>query len=566
MSIAGNLTLNSGAEFRGTNTNSPTHTIGGDVIVNSGGTWVLTNGSGSPTYNISGTITNDGSIAAATANGTATINLTGSTPITVKWGTKSGNDHNINIASGKVASFSDDLTIAVGILTVNGILDCGINTITGAGTFTLPSDATLRTGNEDGIAASGATGSVQTTTRNFNTGANYEYNGTTAQSTGNGLPNTVANLIVNNAANVTLDKATLTATTLTMTDGKLILGNSSITATTISGADQNKYIVTDGTGVLTQNVPTSTAVAFPVGISVDSYDPVVISDATTATNFSIKVDDAFANAVNDINLVLPREWDITPAAATTARVALTHDDGEVAPTQNQKVIGRYTAGAWAEYLATYDLGTRTYTSVDVLPGFSPIGSGSGGGFDAASIFPVILESFTVKAQNNQTRLDWATATEQNSSHFLIQRSVDGGRTFATIGQVAGQGDSNERVDYTFVDEKPAAGTNYYRLHQFDYDGTNEFFGPVSVTFAGKGDAVRVWPTLAESELTIETAMDSDAAVLLSVYDLNGRLMQEQIASEKALQTTMSVANLPAGAYFIRWQQGGASGQVRFVKL
>lgn len=184
----------------------------------------------------------------------------------------------------------------------------------------------------------------------------------------------------------------------------------------------------------------------------------------------------------------------------------------------------------------------------------------------SALLPITLESFTAKAEYNQTHLAWATATEQNNAHFLIQRSVDGGRTFKTIGQVAGRGDSNERVDYTYVDQKPATGTNYYRLHQFDYDGTNEFFGPVSVVFAGKGDAVRVWPTLAENELTIETTTDSDDAVLLSVYDLNGRLMLEQIASEKALQTTMSVAHLPAGAYFIRWQQGSAGGQVRFVKL
>lgn len=180
--------------------------------------------------------------------------------------------------------------------------------------------------------------------------------------------------------------------------------------------------------------------------------------------------------------------------------------------------------------------------------------------------PVSLIKFSATQVAATAVLTWATATEQNNSHFLIQRSVDGGRKFETIGQVAGRGDSNERVDYTYVDEKPATGTNYYRLHQFDYDGTNEFFGPVSVVFAGKGDAVRVWPTLAENELTIETTTDSDDAVLLSVYDLNGRLMLEQIASEKALQTTMSVAHLPAGAYFIRWQQGSAGGQVRFVKL
>lgn len=198
-------------------------------------------------------------------------------------------------------------------------------------------------------------------------------------------------------------------------------------------------------------------------------------------------------------------------------------------------------------------------------------SGSNVGVDDVSLvggtLPVTLLSFTAKADNNSARLDWATATEQNSSHFLIQRSVDGGRSFATIGQVAGQGDSNGRVDYTFVDDKPASGTNYYRLHQFDYDGANEYFGPVSVTFSGKeAEAVRVWPSLVAQELTIATSGDSEAALQLSIYDLNGRLLLQKTLSEKTLQTTWSVAELPAGTYFMQWQQGAAHGQARFVKM
>ncbi len=163
-------------------------------------------------------------------------------------------------------------------------------------------------------------------------------------------------------------------------------------------------------------------------------------------------------------------------------------------------------------------------------------------------------------------LSWHTSSEADNDYFLVQRSTDGGRTFATIGQVAGQGDSGARVDYTFLDDKPATGTLYYRLHQFDYDGTNEFFGPVSVTFAGQGDAVRVWPTLVESELTIAISGDSDAALQLGIYDLNGRLLMQQTINEKALQTTWPVAHLPAGTYFVQWQQGAKQGQARFVKM
>ena len=60
-------------------------------------------------------------------------------------------------------------------------------------TFTLASGGTLGIANSAGITASANTGNIRTTTRTFNTGANYIYNGTN-QSTGNGLPATVNNL------------------------------------------------------------------------------------------------------------------------------------------------------------------------------------------------------------------------------------------------------------------------------------------------------------------------------------------------------------------------------------
>jgi len=66
------------------------------------------------------------------------------------------------------------------------------------------SGSTLITANTAGIAATGATGAIQTTTRTFNAGASYTYNGTAAQVTGTGLPTTLANLIISNGAGVTL--------------------------------------------------------------------------------------------------------------------------------------------------------------------------------------------------------------------------------------------------------------------------------------------------------------------------------------------------------------------------
>ncbi|MEM1215771.1 MAG: T9SS type A sorting domain-containing protein [Bacteroidota bacterium] len=187
--------------------------------------------------------------------------------------------------------------------------------------------------------------------------------------------------------------------------------------------------------------------------------------------------------------------------------------------------------------------------------------------DISSIIPlpVNLTSLTAKATNQSTVLNWQTATEQNNSHFLLQHSTDG-RQFETIGRVEGKGDSNEAVDYTYTHAKPATGMNYYRLQQFDFDGTNEYFGPVAVRFGtDAGQAVALFPNPTAARLQVELP-ESNQEWTLELYDLKGRLLLSQLVDEKTTNTSLDLSRLAAGQYLLLWQNGQAFGQERVVRL
>ena len=69
--------------------------------------------------------------------------------------------------------------------------------------FTLSSGGTLGITSSLGITTSGsAGGNIQAGSRTYSTGANYIYDGTSAQNTGNGLPGTVSNLTFNNTGGI----------------------------------------------------------------------------------------------------------------------------------------------------------------------------------------------------------------------------------------------------------------------------------------------------------------------------------------------------------------------------
>jgi len=134
------------------------------------------------------------------------------------------------------------------------------STITGT-QFDLKSGATLGIRATNGISSSGATGHIQTTTRNFNTAANYIYNGAANQNVGSGLSVAVASLTIANTGDgssfdneVVLYKD-VTAADVTVSSGVLSVTNSAILGYTNSISNNaniefNEDAALDGTGAI----------------------------------------------------------------------------------------------------------------------------------------------------------------------------------------------------------------------------------------------------------------------------------------------------------------------------
>lgn len=205
-------------------------------------------------------------------------------------------------------------------------------------------------------------------------------------------------------------------------------------------------------------------------------------------------------------------------------------------------------------------GSGTFDIEDIVGGDTDVGAV----LTAALVVPVELQSFVAEAVDQQAYLRFTTATEQNSSHFLIQRSGDG-RAFSTIGKVDSKGDSQREVDYLFIDEYPLPGISYYRLHQFDFDGTNEYFGPVAVRFEGKDMyEPQIWPVPAQDVLQIDF-LDSDQEWTVQLYNVAGQLLLERLITDKSTRTTLDVQQLPAGTYILRSVSRSQQYSQKFIK-
>lgn len=107
----------------------------------------------------------------------------------------------------------------------------------------------------------------------------------------------------------------------------------------------------------------------------------------------------------------------------------------------------------------------TYILVDNLPAYAIFIAK----YTASIILPIELLDFYGESIGEENLLFWSTATELNNQGFKIERSSHG-LVWEEIGYVNGIGNSQNQINYSWIDESPINGLNYYRLVQIDFGG------------------------------------------------------------------------------------------------
>lgn len=142
-----------------------------------------------------------------------------------------------------------------------------------------------------------------------------------------------------------------------------------------------------------------------------------------------------------------------------------------------------------------------------------------------------------------TQLNWQTVSEKNASHFDVERSSNS-KTFEKIGEIKANGNTQTLKTYSFIDEIPHSGVNYYRLRQVDENGRAQLSNIVSVTF-NANQKLQIFPNPAHDKITII----SDVASTYSIFNVLGREILRGVISDNRID--VDIAQLPIGLYFVK---------------
>jgi len=168
------------------------------------------------------------------------------------------------------------------------------------------------------------------------------------------------------------------------------------------------------------------------------------------------------------------------------------------------------------------------------------------------LLPVELTRFDGRADGCNIHLTWSSSSEENFSHYEVERSNDG-RTFEQVESVKGSG-SLEGGHYFFNDNK-AGMENYYRLKMMDFDLTYEYSNIIHV----KADCeiikkIIVFPNpVGDDFINVKVEAKKEAEELITLVDITGReIFKQKLPVKEGVNTfRLDVSELAARIYFIK---------------
>lgn len=311
-----------------------------------------------------------------------------------------------------------------------------------------------------------------------NTNSTVAFKGSVSQTVNGTVSTTFGNVTMNNSAGLTVSKGLTINNVLTFTSGNILAASSVEAVTfgtsgTVSGVANTKCIV----GYCKKNTNSTTKFTFPVGTST-LYRPASITpSSSSSTTWTAKY---YGTGYGDYSVITTngalhhpssREyWTIDRSGASNASIELSWgSNSNVDADFADLVVVHYNGTDWGNAGGNGISGSASVGVVSSNSNWSSYSPFTLGSKTGSVPLPITLISFEVKPFQNDVKVFWQTASEQENDFFTVERSING-YDFRSIGSVDGAGNSSQLITYELFDKDYENTINYYRLKLIDFNG------------------------------------------------------------------------------------------------
>ncbi|PWL24123.1 MAG: hypothetical protein DCO96_15145 [Fluviicola sp. XM-24bin1] len=171
-----------------------------------------------------------------------------------------------------------------------------------------------------------------------------------------------------------------------------------------------------------------------------------------------------------------------------------------------------------------------------------------------TILPVELADFYVEYNTEfaENTIVWTTESERECDYWEVEHSMDG-KNWEVVQKMNGQGTTTNKTQYLYSHPVAQAGVHYYRLNQYDFDGSNTYSTVKTVNILDdQYDLLSATPnpTSGITEVIYNSYKDED--VYLSVTSHNGaQIVKTELKAERGgNRFNLDLSEHAEGMYFI----------------
>ncbi len=176
------------------------------------------------------------------------------------------------------------------------------------------------------------------------------------------------------------------------------------------------------------------------------------------------------------------------------------------------------------------------------------------GWSSIGILPINLIDFSGKNEGKTNRIDWTSATENNSDYYILEKS-NNGITFNNLIKINAAGNSLAPLHYQTIDLEPYPDITYYRLKKVDLDGTFEYSNIIAINNMNLTDYISdIIPNPTNDFIRFDVNTLTKNTITAEITDNLGKiLITENFKIEDGGYSSinLNLSDLNSGMYYLK---------------
>lgn len=183
--------------------------------------------------------------------------------------------------------------------------------------------------------------------------------------------------------------------------------------------------------------------------------------------------------------------------------------------------------------------------------------------------PVKMTGFQAILENKNVKLKWTTATEENFSHYVIERSTDG-KNYSQVATVFANGNTSQTSTYNYQDSYVSSSTGviYYRLRLVEMSKESSYSEVKVIRLSKDKGALELtaFPNPARDvvKLTMPNTWQNKK-VVVEVFSGNGMRVKQIHFANSSQTENINLSDLSNGIYVVKASSDGQILEQRIIK-